>query len=50
MLFTSVTFLFYFLPLVLAGYFALRSIGARNAFLLGASLLFYFWASPGSRW
>jgi len=42
MVFSSITFLLFFLPLTLAGYF---SIGRRhgNAFLLAASLLFYFW-------
>jgi D-alanyl-lipoteichoic acid acyltransferase DltB (MBOAT superfamily) len=46
MLFTSVTFLFYFLPLILIGYFLLPSIGLRNLFLLAASLVFYFWGEP----
>jgi alginate O-acetyltransferase complex protein AlgI len=46
MLFTSVTFLFYFLPLVLSGYFLLRSIPARNQLLLFSSLLFYAWGEP----
>lgn len=43
MVFSSIPFLFYFLPLVLAGYFVLRSTDARNRWLLGASLLFYTW-------
>jgi alginate O-acetyltransferase complex protein AlgI len=46
MLFTSGTFLFYFLPLVLSGYFLLRSIPARNQLLLFSSLLFYAWGEP----
>ncbi len=44
--FTSVTFLFFFLPAVVALYFALPSGGekrARNGLLLAASLLFYAW-------
>ena len=41
--FTSVTFLFFFLPLVVALYFALPRRGWRNGVLLGASLLFYSW-------
>ena len=45
--FTSVTFLFFFLPLVTALYFALRGRTARNALLLGASLLFYSWGEGG---
>jgi alginate O-acetyltransferase complex protein AlgI len=41
-LFTQPSFLFLFLPLLLAGYFALpRSGGARNVLLLAASVLFY---------
>ncbi len=42
MLFTSPTFLFLFLPVVLAVYFLIGR-RARNAFLLLASLLFYAW-------
>lgn len=45
MVFSSVTFLFLFLPLVLAGYFACPT-GARNGFLLAVSLLFYAWGEP----
>jgi len=40
MLFSEPFFLFLFLPLVLAGYYAARP-GARNAVLAAASLLFY---------
>lgn len=43
MVFSSIPFLFYFLPLVLLGYFALRGTDARNHFLLAANLLFYMW-------
>ena len=42
MVFSSVTFLFYFLPLVLILYFAARK-QIRNIILLLASLLFYMW-------
>ncbi|MCE9594723.1 MAG: MBOAT family protein [Planctomycetes bacterium] len=45
MLFSSPIFLFLFLPLVLAGNFALPTRW-RNAWLLGASLLFYGWGEP----
>jgi alginate O-acetyltransferase complex protein AlgI len=45
MVFSSVTFLFLFLPVVLLGYFALPN-RARNGFLLAASLLFYAWGEP----
>lgn len=44
MVFSSAAFLFYFLPLVLAGYYLLVSFGrARNWLLLAASLFFYAW-------
>ncbi|QLA15037.1 MBOAT family O-acyltransferase [Desulfolutivibrio sulfoxidireducens] len=44
MVFSSAAFLFYFLPLVLAGYFLLVSHSrARNWLLLAASLFFYAW-------
>lgn len=46
MLFSSITFLFYFLPLVLLGYLLMPSVRAKNRFLLAASLLFYFWGEP----
>jgi len=46
MLFTSVTFLFYFLPVVVIGYLLLPTIALRNLFLLAASLVFYFWGEP----
>ena len=40
MLFSSVTFLFYFLPLVVMGYFLVPATTAKNLFLLSASLVF----------
>lgn len=46
MVFASPTFLFLFLPAVMAAYFALPSIGLKNALLLAASLLFYAWGEP----
>lgn len=45
MLFTSLEFLFLFLPTVLAGYYILRH-ELRNAWLLVASLAFYAWGEP----
>ena len=45
MVFTTPIFLFYFLPLVLAGYYALPRSG-RNAFLCLVSYVFYGWWSP----
>ncbi len=47
MVFTSYIFVFYFLPLVLAGYYALPARSTwRNGWLLGASYIFYGWAEP----
>lgn len=46
MVFSSLTFLLLFLPAVFAVYFACRSIRAKNAALLAASLLFYAWGEP----
>lgn len=43
MVFSSVIFLFYFLPIVLLGNFLLRNIQLKNLFLLICSLLFYMW-------
>lgn len=41
--FASVTFLFFYLPIVVALYFMLRGRNARNVLLLAASLFFYAW-------
>ena len=46
MLFSSLTFLYAFLPVVVVAYFALRSRRWRNAVLLIASLVFYSWGEP----
>jgi len=43
--FSSITFLFVFLPFFLAGYFLLAP-RFRNVFLLLASLVFYWWGEP----
>ena len=40
MLFPSITFLFYFLPLFLAAYYVLPF---KNLTIVVASLVFYFW-------
>ena len=45
MLFSSLVFLFVFLPIVLIIYFSLRG-SMRNYFLLLASLIFYAWGEP----
>ena len=46
MLFPSLTFLFYFLPLFFLGYCLAPGIAAKNVFLLCASLVFYAWGVP----
>ncbi|MBQ2848285.1 MAG: MBOAT family protein [Clostridia bacterium] len=45
MLFSSLTFLFVFLPVVMAGYYLLP-MKAKNIWLLAASLFFYFYGEP----
>jgi len=49
-LFPSISFLFYFLPLFFVGYCVALGTTAKNLFLLIASLVFYAWASLGSSW
>ncbi|MDX2175229.1 MAG: hypothetical protein SF028_02050 [Candidatus Sumerlaeia bacterium] len=46
MVFSSIIFLFYFLPAVLLGYFLIRA-SLQNFLLLCASLLFYSWGEGG---
>lgn len=47
MLFTSIEFLFFFLPVTMAGYFLLPfRWGLKNYWLLAASLVFYAWGEP----
>jgi len=46
MVFSSLTFLLYFLPIVLILYFVRRDIRWRNGVLLAASLFFYAWGEP----
>ena len=45
MVFSSITFLYYFLPLVLVLYF-LAPYKFKNFVLLSSSLLFYFYGEP----
>ena len=45
MLFSSIEFLYYFLPVVIIGYFLLPK-GLRNGWLLIVSLVFYAWGEP----
>jgi alginate O-acetyltransferase complex protein AlgI len=49
MVFSSILFLFYFLPLVLGGYYLLHRFAprqAKHAFLTLVSYIFYGWANP----
>ena len=46
MLFSSMTFLWLFLPAVLIIYRLLPNLGLKNALLLVASLVFYAWGEP----
>jgi alginate O-acetyltransferase complex protein AlgI len=46
MVFSSVVFLFFFLPVAVGVYFALRKIRLQNIWLLLASLFFYAWGEP----
>lgn len=52
MVFSSIIFLFYFLPVVLAVYYTAGrcSIHFRNLLLLAASLVFYAWGEPKYIW
>ena len=48
MVFSSFTFIFVFLPIVLLGYYLLKMFkpNLRNAFLLLVSIVFYSWGEP----
>ena len=46
MVFSSIPFLFFFLPLFLAAYFVTPSIQGKNLVTLLCSLLFYGWGEP----
>jgi alginate O-acetyltransferase complex protein AlgI len=46
MVFSSITFLFYFLPIFLAIYFITPTIQAKNVVTLLFSLVFYAWGEP----
>ena len=50
MVFSSVTFLYYFLPAFLACYFLAPGVRARNAVLLAFSLVFYSWGGLSNLW
>ncbi len=46
MVFSSVTFMYFFFPLVFVLYYAINNRVWRNCVLLAASLLFYSWGEP----
>ena len=46
MIFSSLPFLFFFLPLFFGAYFLMPNRTARNIILLAASLIFYAWGEP----
>ena len=46
MVFSSVTFLFYFLPIFLAAYVLTPTVAAKNVVTLLFSLVFYAWGEP----
>src|ERR1700690_1400580 len=46
MVFSSITFLFYFLPIFLAAYFLTPTVQAKNFVTLLFSLVFYAWGEP----
>ncbi len=47
MVFSSITFLFYFLPIVIVGYYCLSfSRALQNIWLFALSILFYGWGEP----
>ena len=43
MVFSSLSFLFYFLPICVLVYYLLPNIGLKNIWLLISSIVFYFW-------
>src|ERR1700722_14701264 len=46
MVFSSITFLFYFLPIFLVLYFVTPTIQGKNVITLVFSLIFYAWGEP----
>ena len=46
MVFSSITFLFFFLPVFIAIYFLTPTIWGKNSITLLFSLLFYAWGEP----
>jgi alginate O-acetyltransferase complex protein AlgI len=50
LVFSSFEFIFFFLPLLLLGHWALPGTGLKNAWLLLGSLAFFAWGEPGRAW
>lgn len=50
MVFSTTSFLFLFLPIVVAGNYLLKATGLRSLFLLLASLAFFAWTQPEYLW
>jgi alginate O-acetyltransferase complex protein AlgI len=50
LVFSSPSFLFVFLPLLLLAYYSTAGIASKNLVLLAASLLFYAWGEPACAW
>lgn len=46
MLFSSLVFIWYFLPIVFLAYICIPNLKVKNAILLAASILFYAWGEP----
>ncbi|MBE6953658.1 MAG: MBOAT family protein [Ruminococcaceae bacterium] len=46
MVFSTLTFLYFFFPICLILYFAMPNLRAKNYVLMGMSLLFYAWGEP----
>ena len=46
MLFSSISFLYYFLPITLLLHLLMHTMKYKNLVLLFASFVFYFWGEP----
>lgn len=46
MVFSSLTFLFLFLPVIIVAYYLVRSLSAKNLILFIGSIIFYAWGEP----
>ncbi|HBR03901.1 MAG TPA: membrane-bound O-acyltransferase family protein [Ruminiclostridium sp.] len=50
MVFSSLTFIFAFLPILLSGYYIMQDIKSKNIFLFIAGIFFYAWGEPACVW